>query len=203
MQVTPPDSDGIIVQVTALTKLVAELVELATPGRHPNPKDLRAFQGWVDKGVPVVTMRAVIETVRSRPNGARPTSLAYFDNAMDEAMKGAGRPPAAAVPASKPPPPRSEADLALDARLEALSRRRAELPAGPQIPLREGLDAACRTWKPADTLRWIAVVEGLCFSGLLGDVELPEFHDYVARPHRFEDQIIEAEEMLTRPSATS
>lgn len=190
---------------TTLSRLVAELVEMASPGRHPNPKDVRAVQGWLDKGVPVVTMRAVIETVRSRPNGTRPTSLAYFDHAMDEAMKPAKAAQKAAPPAepsSKPPPPRSEADLALDARLEALHGRWAASKTGPQPPLREALDAACRAWKPADALRWLAVVEGLLGAGLLADVDLPEFHDYVARPNRFEEQMIEAEEALTSPDTS-
>jgi hypothetical protein len=190
---------------TPLTKLVADLVELARLGRHQNAKDLGALQRWLDKGVPVAMMRAVIETLRSRPNGTKPSSLAYFDNAMDEAMKAAKAPPpaAAASPASsKPPPPRSEADLALDARLEALHGCWAVSKTGPQPPLRDGFDAACRAWKAADALRWIAAEEGLLAAGLLADADLPEFHDYVARPNRFEDQMIEAEEALTAPDTS-
>jgi hypothetical protein len=80
-------------------------------------------------------------------------------------------------------PIRSEADKALDARLTAVGLTR------------EAFDAACRTWKPADAHRWLVAKEGWMVCGSPQEIQIPSFHDYVARPNRFRDDLEAAEAM--------
>ena len=191
----------------SLTHFAEELAALAGLPVPVAPRGLGYVHSWLERdGCTRELLLDVFRSVMARKHRPPVPDWSYFDKAVRDALTAAKTsPPSAATtapPSPKPSPPRSEADLALDARLEALTRRRAEAPDGPQIPLREAFDAACRAWKPADALRWIGAVEGLLAAGLLADVDLPEFHDYVARPNRFEDQMIQAEEALTAPDTS-
>jgi hypothetical protein len=191
---------------SADTALARKVGELCGYGK-PDDADVAKVGEWLTyPGISEPLILGAVAEDRLR-NPLPVHSLGLFTKAIKAALsiekaKAAQKAAPPACPSSQHPPPRSEADLALDARLEALTRRRAEAPDGPGIPLREAFDAACRAWKPADALRWIAAVEGLLAAGLLADVDLPEFHDYVARPHRFEDQMIQAEEALTSPDTS-
>jgi hypothetical protein len=186
-----------------LVNLVAELVELARLGRHPNPKDLRAVQGWLEKGEPAATMRAVIETVVSRPNGTRPTSLAYFDRAMGEAMRAAVRPSGAAPPAGSPArPTMSDADQAIQAMLKpSCERWRKDMHKYPFPGNLAAFKAAISSGVQPLADRWIEYDDAWNKAGCPAPLKPPDFTLLASNPSAFEARLFECEEGITDPGA--
>jgi hypothetical protein len=98
----------------AAADLTAELKAMVRPGATPTAKDLGAVLSWLDAGETPGTLRAVIQTRMANWTGQPPTSLRYFDQALNDAREArnhaparpasGGRPPTAAPPAAPPEP---------------------------------------------------------------------------------------------------
>jgi hypothetical protein len=200
-EITPSSTTEIILQRSVVGALTDRLLALAGITRPAKPDEVGVVEGWIAKGFRTDAICAVIESKMKERDGKPLRTLRYFDGLMTEALGPKTPTTVIALPQS-PTPARaavSEADLALDARLEALACRHEASKLGPEPPTRAGFVHQCRLGQPADGMRWITVLENLWQAELIDAAEMPTFHDYMSRPRRYADEMAEIEAACASP----